>query len=380
MPMDFIGNIKKIAEKALSQKDLLDTEEATKNALIMPFIQELGYNVFDPQEVRPEYTADIGTKKGEKVDYAIFRDDSPAILFECKALGVALDSSHRDQLFRYFVNAKARFGVLTNGQMYKFYTDLDHKNRMDEKPFLEFDLSNIQGPLVEELQKFTKANFNADTIISRAEELKYTREIKHLLAEEYNAPTKEFVRFCMGRVDGGSKTKKRVEQFTGFAKQAFREFVCEHSAPADIAESNNGPVAPDPSTPPVSDEREWQPLSEFSPQLSDPKPTKILFPDNSQVSIKTWKAILVEIARWLENKKLLDEEHCPISVSDRAERYIISTDPKHSDSDNKPFTAKEEIGTQPLYIETNADRSNIVNYARRIIEHVGHDPAQFKVR
>ena len=380
--MDLIGNIKKLAEKALSQKDLLDTEEATKNALIMPFIQELGYNVFDPQEVRPEYIADIGIKKGEKVDYAIFRDDSPAIIFECKALGVALDSSHRDQLFRYFVNAKVRFGVLTNGLMYQFYTDLDHKNRMDEKPFLEFNLSNIQEPLVEELQKFTKANFNADTIISRAEDLKYTREIKHLLAEEYNAPTKEFVRFCMGRVDGGSKTKKRVEQFTGFAKRAFHEFVCEHSAPTDIAESNNEPVAPDHSTPPVADEREWQPLSEFDPQPSDPKPTKILFPDNSQVSIKTWKAILVEIARWLENKKLLDEEHCPISVSDRSERYIISTDPKHSDSDNKPFTAKEEIGKQPLYIETNADRSNIVNYARRIIEHVGQDqdPAQFKVR
>ena len=101
-----------------------------------------------------------------------------------------------------------------------------------------------------------------------------------------------------------------------------------------------------------------------------------------QQSLKTWKAILVEIARWLENKKLLDEDHCPISVSERSERYIISTDPKHSDSDNKPFTAKEEIGTQPLYIETNADRSNIVNYTRRIIEHVGQDqdPAQFKVR
>ena len=377
--MDFIGNIKKIAEKSLSQKDLLDTEEATKNALIMPFIQELGYNVFDPQEVRPEYTADIGTKKGEKVDYAIFREDSPAILFECKALGVALDSSHRNQLFRYFsAIAKVRFGVLTNGLMYQFYTDLDHKNRMDEKPFLEFDLSNVQEPLVEELQKFTKAKFNADTIISRAEELKYTREIKQLLAEEYNSPTKEFVRFCMDRVDGGSKTKKRVEQFTGFAKRAFREFVYEHSAPADTAESNNEPVAPDPSTPPVSDEREWQPLSEFSPQLSDPKPTKILFPDNSQVPLKTSKAILVEVVRWLINKNKLNESHCPFKVGDskRAKRYLISTAPTHSDG--KPFSVREKI--ESLYIETHANHPNIVEYARRIIEHVGQDPAQFKVR
>lgn len=245
---------------------------------------------------------------------------------ECKALGVALDSSHRNQLFRYFsAIAKVRFGVLTNGLMYQFYTDLDHKNRMDEKPFLEFDLSSIQGPLVEELKKFTKANFNADAIISRAEELKYTREIKHLLAEEYNAPTKGFVRFCMGRVDSGSKTKKRVEQFTGFAKRAFREFVCEHSAPADIAESNNEPVAPDPSTPPVSGEREWQPLSEFSLQPSDPKPTKILFPDNSQVPLKTSKAILVEVVRWLINKNKLNESHCPFKVGDskRTKRYLI---------------------------------------------------------
>ena len=377
--MDFIGNIKKLAEKALSQKDLLDTEEATKTALIMPFIQELGYNVFDPQEVRPEYTADIGTKKGEKVDYAIFRDDSPAILFECKALGVALDSSHRNQLFRYFsAIAKVRFGVLTNGLMYQFYTDLDHKNRMDEKPFLEFDLSNIQGPLVEELQKFTKANFNADTIISRAEELKYTREIKHLLAEEYNAPTKEFVRFCMDRVHGGSKTKKRVEQFTSFVKRAFREFVYEHSAPADTAESNNESVAPDPSTPPVSDERKWQPLSEFSPQPSDPKPTKILFPDNSQVPLKTSEAILVEVVRWLINKNTLNVSHCPFKVGDskRAKRYLISTAPTHSDG--KPFSARKKI--ESLYIETHANHPSIVKYARRIIEHVGQDPAQFKVR
>ena len=371
--MDFIGNVKKLAEKALSQKDLLDTEEATKNALIMPFIQELGYNVFDPQEVRPEYTADIGTKKGEKVDYAIFRDDSPAILFECKALGVALDSSHRNQLFRYFsAIAKVRFGVLTNGLMYQFYTDLDHKNRMDEKPFLEFNLSNVQEPLVEELQKFTKDNFNANTIISRAEELKYTREIKHLLAEEYNAPTKEFVRFCMDRVDGGSKTKKRVEQFTGFAKRAFREFV------ADTAESNNEPVAPDPSTPPVSDEREWLPLSEFYPQPSDPKPTKILFPDNSQVPLKTSKAILVEVVRWLINKKTLNVSHCPFKVGDskRAKRYLISTAPTHSDG--KQFSAREKI--ESFYIETHDNHPSIVKYARRIIEHVGQDPAQFKVR
>ena len=181
----------------------------------------------------------------------------------------------------------------------------------------------------------------------------------------------------MDRVDGGSKTKKRVEQFTGFAKRAFREFVYEHSVPADTAESNNEPVASDSSTP-VSDEREWQPLSEFSPQSSDPKPTKILFPDNSQVPLKTSKAILVEVVRYLINKNTLNVSHCPFKVGDskRAKRYLISTAPTHSDG--KPFSALEKI--ESLYIETHDNHPSIVKYARRIIEHVGQDPAQFKVR
>ena len=104
-----------------------------------------------------------------------------------------------------------------------------------------------------------------------------------------------------------------------------------------------------------------------------------MFPDNSQVPLKTSKAILVEVVRWLKNNNILvDADHCPFSVSARAKRYLISTDPKHSDG--KPFTAPEEIGS--LYIETHANSSMIIKYARRIIEHVGQDqnPAQFKVR
>lgn len=259
---------------------------------------------------------------------------------------------------------------------------------------------DIREPLVEELQRFSKANFNADTIRSKAEEkaeeakekakkakekdeeLKYTQKIKDFLAEEYKAPTKDFVFFCKDKV--GYKPKRtrtspdETEILTGVVKQAFHEFVSEHSAPADTVESNNEPVVPEPSTPPVSDEREWQPLSEFRPQSGDPIPTSILFPDNSQISIKAWKSILVEIARWLENKKLLDADHCPLLVGDTAERYIISTDPKHSN--DKPFQAQEEIGPRPLYIETKADNRNIANWTRRIIEHVGQDPTQFKVR
>jgi hypothetical protein len=126
---------------------MIQTEEATKNAFILPFIGILGYDVFDPSEVVPEFTADVGTKKGEKVDYAIIRDKKVIMLFECKACDANLDESHASQLYRYFSVTESRIGVLTNGILYRFYTDLEEPNKMDSKPFMELNIIEIQEPL-----------------------------------------------------------------------------------------------------------------------------------------------------------------------------------------------------------------------------------------
>lgn len=161
--MDFIDRIKELSARIPNQIDHIQTEEATKNAFVMPFIAALEYSVFDPREVLPEFTADIGEKKGEKVDYAILRDDKPIILFECKYCGVDLEKEHATQLYRYFIATEAHFGVLTNGIIYRFYSDLEKPNVMDEKPFLEFNMLDIEEPLVEELKKFTKTSFDLDS-------------------------------------------------------------------------------------------------------------------------------------------------------------------------------------------------------------------------
>jgi hypothetical protein len=118
--VDFIDEVRALASRVGLAKDLLQTEEATKNAMVMPFIQLLGYNVFDPLEVTPELIADVGTKKGEKVDYAILKDGRPIMLFECKKSGAELHINHASQLFRYFHSTEARFGVLTNGTWERF--------------------------------------------------------------------------------------------------------------------------------------------------------------------------------------------------------------------------------------------------------------------
>jgi hypothetical protein len=226
--MDFIDHLRVLATRIANTKDLIQTEEATKNAMIMPFIQILGYNVFDPLEVTPELVADIGTKKGEKVDYAILRDGKPIILFECKKAGADLHINHAGQLFRYFHVTEARFGIITNGIIYKFFTDLEQPNKMDEKPFFEFNILDYKERDVDELKKFAKAAYDLDTILTTANDLKYTRAIQNLLANWMINPTEDFVRLVSADLLGNRRFTPAVkDQFTAITKRAFEQLVGE---------------------------------------------------------------------------------------------------------------------------------------------------------
>lgn len=224
--MDFIDQLRALATRIASTKDLIQTEEATKNAMVMPFIQALGYNVFDPLEVTPELVADVGMKKGEKVDYAILSSGKPIILFECKKAGADLNVNHASQLFRYFHVTEARFGVLTNGIRYQFFTDLEQPNKMDEKPFLEFNILDFKDQEVDELKKFAKASFDVDTILVTANDLKYTRIIQNQLAEWMTNPSEEFVRLVAADHLAGKRFTPAVkEQFTAITKRAFQRLI-----------------------------------------------------------------------------------------------------------------------------------------------------------
>jgi hypothetical protein len=224
--MDFKDSIKQIAERADKLKDNLQTEEATKNALIMPFLQALGYDVFNPMEVMPEFTCDIGTKKGEKIDYAIFKDGNPIMLVECKHWKQDLNL-HDNQLLRYFHVSKAKFGLLTNGIIFRFYTDLETPNKMDEKPFLDVDLSDLKNNQIEELKKFHKTYFDVDNIMSSASELKYTSALKAVISDEFSNPSPEIVKIFSKKVYDSIITPKVLEQFTTLVKRSIAGIISD---------------------------------------------------------------------------------------------------------------------------------------------------------
>ena len=213
MTMDLATKLVELEKRTSQHRELLLTEEAAKTALVMPFLQALGYDAFNPHEVIPEFTADVGIKKGEKVDYALCIDGRLSILVECKPSSVDLDLKHASQLFRYFATTDARVAVLTNGVVYQFYSDTEQPNKMDEKPFFVFSLDAIKRSDPTTLERFSPSAFSIEGIVAEAGRLKTESLTRTELEKEFAYPSEEFVRMIAARVLPGRLTAIAREQF-----------------------------------------------------------------------------------------------------------------------------------------------------------------------
>lgn len=225
--MNLIVELRDLYEKRHPILDQIQTEEATKLALIVPFLKALGYDASDPTSVVPEFTADVGIKKGEKVDYAILKDGKPIILFECKKVSANLDTEHFSQLYRYFVTTEASIAVLTNGIEYRFFIDLDSPNKLDQKPFLVVNLAQLDEQSIAELRRFTKNDFNGDSVRAAAGGLKLLREFKRVVGEIFANPDEDFIRLVARRVYSGTLSKNVLTQFMEIGPKAMRQFMSE---------------------------------------------------------------------------------------------------------------------------------------------------------
>jgi predicted type IV restriction endonuclease len=260
--MSIDENIRVLSERIRSHSSAMLTEEAVKTAIVLPFLAALDYDVFNPAEVIPEFCADAVGKKGEKVDYAIRMDGDIRILIECKPIATDLDRVHLAQIYRYFSVTNAKFAILTNGRTFHFHTDLVAPNKLDDRPFLTFDLSDIQAPLVAELKKFAKTEFNVEGILQSAQRLKYTSAIKKEIAAVMENPPDDLVRLVTHGLYSGRFTAQVKEQFTPMVKAAFREIVREtvharlSNALADTEEQEPADQGPEDDVVTTEEERE----------------------------------------------------------------------------------------------------------------------------
>ncbi|MCC4295825.1 type I restriction enzyme HsdR N-terminal domain-containing protein [Brevundimonas aurantiaca] len=223
--MDLATRLNELAKRTADHREVLLTEEAAKTALVMPFIQSLGYDVFNPAEVVPEYTADVGTKRGEKVDYAICDGSKIRILVECKPSTAPLNLNHASQLFRYFSVTEARLAILTNGVVYQFYSDVENVNKMDDKPFFTFSMDAIKPGDVRTIEKFSKQSFDIEKIIQEAGLLKLQSLLRKELESEMAEPSEEMVRMLASRVHEGRITAQVRDSFGKLIVSTFAAII-----------------------------------------------------------------------------------------------------------------------------------------------------------
>jgi hypothetical protein len=315
--MDFLNQIRDIATRIPRQLEHIQTEEATKTSFILPFIAALGYNVFDPTEVMPEYTADVGTKKGEKVDYAILKDGEPILLFECKHHAVHLGEVQASQLHRYFHVTKARFAILTNGIVYWFYTDLVAPNLMDEKPFFAFNMLDFTERDVEELKKFCKTVFDVGNILTTASELKYTFEIKRIITNEMQTPSDEFVKHFASQVYSGRMGQSALEQFRPIVQKAFRQYINDQiSSRLKSAMGSNEESAP------VVTEEATEPPEEATPPEEEKEKPKVVTTQEEIDGYNIVRAILREIVDVKRIAMRDTQTYCGVLLDDNNRKPI----------------------------------------------------------
>lgn len=223
--MSFEEEIKEFSNEIPDKLNHIDSEETTKISLILPFLRLMGYDTTNPTEVKAEFTADIGAKQGEKIDIAIMSNGSAEILIECKSATQPLDLKHISQLYRYYNITHSKIGILTNGTIYYFFTDSKNKGKMDEKPFLEIDLTNLTSKDIQELEKFTKGKYNINNILARVDVLKYTNEVKKTINNEIESPSDEFVRVIAKQVFDGVVTKKTRDMFRKIIQNTFKGLI-----------------------------------------------------------------------------------------------------------------------------------------------------------
>ena len=224
--MDLVEKIREHAAELPQRLPAAKRSEAnTSQFLVMPFFEALGFSVHNPNDVEPEFTADVGIKR-EKVDFALKRGGEPVVLVEVKYAGATLDNQHAAQLRRYFsTKLDVRFGILTNGKEFRFFSDLERPNVMDDEPFMTLDFLNLDESLVDVLQLFTKARFQKDNALKAARTAKDRRRVRQVLKDEFDPLSHGVIDYLVGRIQPGKMPKSRREEFTRLVKQEWHTFV-----------------------------------------------------------------------------------------------------------------------------------------------------------
>lgn len=245
--MAFSDSVRTLANQIEERRKHVATEEAVKQALILPFIALLGFDIYNPAELIPEYRAGWA-KVSEKIDYCVQIHGKPILFFEAKGPNESL-ASYDAQLAKYFNSTpEIKFAIITNGVQYRFFTDLQEPNLLDKKPFFEFDFSGFMDADLAVLERFRKDVFNVEGLVGYAEDLVFLGALKTWFTKLLREPSDEFVSFAIkdAGVTETRVTQKVIDRFRPLVKDSISAAVL------DIVQQSLAPQVATPDPQPAS--------------------------------------------------------------------------------------------------------------------------------
>ncbi|QTL41226.1 type I restriction enzyme HsdR N-terminal domain-containing protein [Xenorhabdus budapestensis] len=318
------------------------TEETTKQALILPFLDILGFSPYDPQKVKAEYGADFpGVKTNERVDYALFCQGVPVMFIEAKGYSEKLDN-HCPQLSRYFNSTpEVTISAITNGLEWRFFTDLKQKNVMDPTPFLRIKMDEVSDADVGQLYRFRHDKFKPEALRTLAEESVYLSAFTKTISTSLRDVDSEFVRYVASRSNVERQLNQRfIESITPLVKQAV-----EKSVSAMVVSGLSNKHVPIDG---IQDEIEHQDNPKEPDEIVDPDNPNIVTTKNELTLYEKAKSIVGDDAD-LQYKDT--ESYFGVLYQGKSNRWII----RYFDKKNKPYIQ--------IPIELNEILTNEVNRA-----------------
>ena len=367
--MGFIEELQNLSDTIQEYRDQNLNEADTETFCFEPFIELLGFER-NPVDMQKQYPADMrGGPKPKTVDYAIKKDDAPIIIVECKQLGDDLDA-HTGQLKDYFAAVhETRFGVLTDGRLYRFYTDLDSPNLMDSDPFLEFDLFDIQPSFVAKLEQFTKSRFNLDKALAAARNLKDSKAIHHFLTGQLESPAGDFVSYVAFAVDIPIDTPERRQQITEIIQQTLKAFKGQGTGSLPL------------SSPPDSESDKGGETDKSPPSTANLDSDKAIEPNlnltwtGKKIKAFTFNGKKYKVKYWYE----FLSRFCEILSKDYPDQFeeVLQLKPhffsKNPAADFAKSMSPKKIRGTDTYVQTNINSDLKNKLVRDLVKHFGCD-------
>lgn len=367
--------MRELAERILGMPVAGFSERETEQYLVSPFIDALGFDSRDPDEVPMQFPIRMGSTT-KSCDYAIRLHGEVRILIECKKASMPLDDS--GQLASYFSQVStALLGVYTNGIEYRFYSEDNRRRikRMDSEPFLALDLRNLDQAAMQRLSTCKDKLGDPQGFLEWVDGLRAERALgERLRLELMDSPSDELVGLAMDWVGAKDKTPEQIDHFRGIFSAAVRD-ILQTSSPGEVQPGSEPTVQPVPTR--HATQAQEISLDQAAPFVQ-PKgrnaPVAMTFRNGTEVAVRNWRHMMEEIAYWLYQGGRLNAGNCEVQSPIRPSRKLLSPNENEFRSGGAP------VRNTGIRMDTQYGGPEFVQNACQLLRAFGEDPSEVHLR